>query len=156
MKTKKQHWLMSLTQLFTLAALLVMPLAVHGEPPPLHALSAVQFSAAGLGSISAPDLPKFAIPSVRLAGLGRAVVKLPGLAFRPVLAQAAPTAPVDNFLTFLAKLFLVIGAIMIAYGGYEISRGRVVEGFMCTFGGLLLALAIPTMKWLTQIAAAGA
>ena len=79
---------------------------------------------------------------------------LPSLHLVPLLAQAAPDGSIDTFLNFLAKAFLIIGSIVIAFGGYEISRGRVVEGLMCVFGGLLLAMAIPLMKWLLHITGA--
>lgn len=155
MKTQKQHWLVSLTQSTTLAALLLIPLAVHCEAPPLHASPTIQFSAVGLGNISALTLPKFSILSCTALNLKRAVVKAPRFGFSPLLAQSDPSAIVNKAVNFLKDIFLVIGCIVIAYGGYEISRGRVVEGLMCIFGGLVLAIAIPLMKWLLQIAAGG-
>lgn len=73
----------------------------------------------------------------------------------PMLAQAAPDQAIETFLSFLAKLFIIIGAIAIGYGGYEIARGRVVEGLLSVFGGLVLAMAIPLMRWLTKIGTGG-
>jgi hypothetical protein len=73
----------------------------------------------------------------------------------PLLAQAAPDQAIETFLNFLAKLFIIIGAIAIGYGGYEVARGRVVEGLLSVFGGLVLALAIPLMRWLTKLGSGG-
>ncbi len=155
MKTKKQHWLITLTHSFLLAAFLLMPLAVHCEAPPLRASATVQFSAVGLGNISAPVLAKFSIPSRTALNLKPSVVRVPRFGFSPLLAQSDPSAMMKKAVDFLKDVFLVIGCIVIAYGGYEISRGRVVEGLMCIFGGLVLAIAIPLMRWFLQIAAGG-
>ena len=155
MKSKKQHWLVSLTQSYTLAAFLLMPLTVHCETPLRHTSFVVQFPTVGLGNIPAPTLPKFTIPSGTALNLKLAVLKVPGFGFSPLLAQSDPSAVVIKAVDFLKVIFLTIGSIVIAYGGYEISRGRVVEGLMCILGGLVLAIAIPLMKWLLQIAAGG-
>ena len=90
-------------------------------------------------------------------GRGVSQVKLPALPslhLVPLLAQASPEGPVDSFLSFLAKVFLILGAIVIAFGGYETSRGRVLEGLVSTLGGLMLSLSIPLMKWLLHITGA--
>jgi hypothetical protein len=103
--------------------------------------------------ISLPaSLKTLSTPLVAITPMARPV-SLP--AITPMLAQADPTGPVEKFIHFLSEIFLVIGCIVIAYGGYEISRGRVVEGLMCILGGLILAIAIPLMKWLLQLTAGG-
>ena len=69
----------------------------------------------------------------------------------PLLAQAAPEPAIERFLSFLAKVFIVIGAILIAFGAYELSRGRITEALFSVVAGLLLALSIPLMRWLNTI-----
>ena len=70
----------------------------------------------------------------------------------PMLAQASLDASVDRFLAFLAKVFLLLGALVIAYGGYLLHQGRVSEGLLGLLGGFILALAIPMMRFFIQIA----
>lgn len=70
----------------------------------------------------------------------------------PLLAQVSIDGAVDSFLVFLAKIFLILGALVIAYGGYLIHQGRVSEGLLGLLGGFILALAIPLMKLLLQMA----
>jgi hypothetical protein len=79
--------------------------------------------------------------------------KIPGgFSVVPILAQASVDGAVDRFLSFLAKIFLILGVLIIAYGGYLIHQGRLSEGLLAILGGFILALAIPLMKLLMQMA----
>jgi hypothetical protein len=70
----------------------------------------------------------------------------------PILAQASFDTAVQRFLDFLAKVFLILGAMVIAYGGYLIHQGRVAEGLLALLGGFILAMAIPLMRFLLSLA----
>ncbi len=73
----------------------------------------------------------------------------PPFSFASIFAAAAAVnidQPVDNFLNFLTKIFLIVGSLVIAYGGYLLHQGRVSEGLLGFVGGFILAIAIPLMK----------
>ena len=139
-----------------LAVLLVSPASVRSAAVTPGQSFACRFVAGRPPVRCAHLLRRLAPGPIRVSGLEKEITRLAGSGFLPFLAQADPTGPINTFLTFLTQIFLVIGAILIAYGGYEISRGRVVEGLLCILGGLLLALAIPVMKWLQHLASGGA
>ena len=71
---------------------------------------------------------------------------------KPMLALASPDQAVSRFLDFLAKIFLILGSLIIAYGAYLIHQGRVAEGLLGLLGGFILALAIPLMRFFLSIA----
>lgn len=68
----------------------------------------------------------------------------------PILAQATIDRPVENFLSFLTKLFLILGCLLIAFGAYLTSQGRFPENWLPLVGGFILALAVPLMKLFLQ------
>ena len=70
----------------------------------------------------------------------------------PLLAQASPDAAIVRFLEFLAKILMLVGVVMIFYGGWKIHRGETQEGLLAIVGGFIVALAIPIMKFLISIA----
>lgn len=70
-----------------------------------------------------------------------------GWALLPVLAQASPPDMINKFLDVLAPLLLASGSIIIAYGGYEIHRGRLSEGLHNLLAGLIVAMSIPLMRY---------
>ena len=155
MKTKIQNWLNILTQSFLLATFLLMPPAARSGAASVHPPTSILFATATRAANSPQRLAGFKTGSNLGASLAVTAIKVTGIAFTPLLAQADPTAPIEKFTHFLGEVFLIIGCITIAYGGYEVARGRVVEGLMCILGGLLLALAIPIMKWLQLLASGG-
>ena len=139
-----------------LAVLLISPASARSAGVPPGQSFACKFVAGRPPVRCAHLLRKHAPGPIRRTSLEKEFTKLAASGFLPFLAQADPTGPITTFLTFLTQIFLIIGGILIAYGGYEISRGRVVEGLLCILGGLLLALAIPVMKWLQHVASGGA
>ena len=67
-------------------------------------------------------------------------------------AQVSPFGPIEQFLQFLSAAGLVIGAISIAYGGYLLaSQGRIQDGLLAIFGGLVVALAVPLVRWFASL-----
>jgi hypothetical protein len=95
---------------------------------------------------------------LRLASVSLALGELPAgaaggstPAFLVFLAQATPFAPIEQFLLLLGMFCLIIGVILLAYGGYQISQGRVTDGLLSVLGGFILAIAVPLMKWLHGI-----
>ena len=103
---------------------------------------------------SAPQMFGAAAPDTgnmeMLAAYGTEVQKERWL--KPMLAQASPDQAVTRFLDFLAKIFLILGSLIIAYGAYLIHQGRVAEGLLGLLGGFILALAIPLMRFFLSIA----
>ncbi len=69
-----------------------------------------------------------------------------------MLAQADGVPEIAQFKTLLAQILLLVGIICIAYGGYLISRGHQLEGLLCLLGGALIAMAVPIITYLAQIA----
>ena len=86
----------------------------------------------------------------------RAILNVIGGFLEPVLAQATIGAAVTKFLDFLAKVFLILGALIITYGVLLIHQGRVSEGLLGLLGGFNLALAIPLRKYLLTVAGVNA
>ncbi len=64
-----------------------------------------------------------------------------------MLAQASPDAAIDRFLEFIAKVMMMVGAIMIFFGGWKIHRGEISEGLLAILGGFIVALAIPIIRF---------
>lgn len=129
MNTILRHTTKIFTRWVLFAALLAVPFAAHCE--------------AVRATVSQP----------RIRELGAQDGGIPLLV--PLLAQAAPDQAIDTFLSFLSKVFLIIGAISICYGGYEIARGRLQEGLLAISGGLVVAIAVPTARWLMKVGAGG-
>jgi hypothetical protein len=46
---------------------------------------------------------------------------------------------------------LLIGVIVICYGGFLIARGHQLEGLMCIIGGALICLAVPIITYIAQL-----
>src|SRR5262245_9631060 len=72
----------------------------------------------------------------------------------PLFAQASLSSAATEFISaVLAPVLLLIGIVVIAYGGFLINQGRTQEGLMAIIGGFIIAVAVPVMKAL--MAAAG-
>ena len=66
-----------------------------------------------------------------------------------LLAQTDPGTLIDTFKVLLAKLLLLVGVAVIAYGGYLISRqGQTIEGILCIIGGFIISIAVPLITYL--------
>ena len=66
-----------------------------------------------------------------------------------LLAQTDPSTLIDTFKLLLAKILLLIGVAVIAYGGYLISRqGQTIEGILCIIGGFIISIAVPFITYL--------
>jgi len=66
-----------------------------------------------------------------------------------LLAQTDPSTLIDTFKLLLAKILLLIGVAVIAYGGYLISRqGQTIEGILCIIGGFIISIAVPLITYL--------
>ena len=121
-----------------ITSLHVIEVVVHGEGmPPMQHKGFLGFSRAAVCSAQV-----FSSPILRLAALRAG----------PFLAQASPANMVNEFLNFLAVIFLVIGAILIANGGYQLHQGRIPEALLSILGGLVLAMAIPLMRYFLRLA----
>lgn len=68
-----------------------------------------------------------------------------------ILAQVDPNAAIDSFKNLLAKFLLLIGVVVLCYGGYLIARGHQLEGIMCIIAGFLIAIAVPIITYLAQL-----
>jgi hypothetical protein len=66
-----------------------------------------------------------------------------------LLAQTDPGTLIDAFKVLLAKILLLVGVAVIAYGGYLISRqGQTIEGILCIIGGFIISIAVPLITCL--------
>src|SRR5438067_7004258 len=75
----------------------------------------------------------------------------PALSFVLFLAQADPNAAIETFKALLAKILLLIGVAVIAYGGFLIARqGHTIEGILCIIGGFIIAIAVPLITYMAQ------
>lgn len=63
-----------------------------------------------------------------------------------LLAQTSIDLPLNNFLAFLSKIMLLIGVVMIFYGGWKIHRGETSEGLLAIVGGFIVALSVPILR----------
>lgn len=68
-----------------------------------------------------------------------------------ILAQIAGGPDIQSFKAFLAKILLLVGVIIVAYGGWQIAHGRQSEGLLCLVGGLLMAMAIPLITFFASL-----
>lgn len=64
-----------------------------------------------------------------------------------LLAQASPDAKIEAFLAFLGKVMMLIGVVMIFFGGWKIHRGETADGLLAIVGGFIVALAIPIIRY---------
>ena len=104
------------------------------------------------GPMSAPITSGLSVaPVVAAHVVLAAALPIGGVFFTPLLAQSSPETAIERFLAFMSKLFLVIGCIVIAFGSFELGRGRVMEGLLSVAAGFVLAIAIPLMKWLLTL-----
>lgn len=68
-----------------------------------------------------------------------------------LLGQASLDASIDRFLEFLAKIMMLVGVVLVAYGGIKIHRGESADGLMAIVGGFVVAAAIPIVRFLFSI-----
>lgn len=69
-----------------------------------------------------------------------------------ILAQTDISTQITSFKAFLAKILLLIGVAVVAYGGYLISRqGQTLEGIICMIGGFIIAMAVPILTWMAAL-----
>ena len=73
----------------------------------------------------------------------------PGLV---LLAQAAAEPPIEPVLQFLGKIMMLVGVVMVFYGGWKIHRGETEDGILAIIGGFIVAMAIPIMKYFFSLA----
>ncbi|MCP5523235.1 MAG: hypothetical protein H7A46_17000 [Verrucomicrobiales bacterium] len=78
------------------------------------------------------------------------------LASSPVLgvmfAQGNIVGPINDFMDLLQALLMLFGLIAIAYGGWLITQGRKLEGFMAILGGFILCMAVPIVRYFVELA----
>lgn len=67
------------------------------------------------------------------------------------LAQTTLDGPIVNFLNFIAKLDIVIGVSVVVAGGWRVHRGDTAEGLAAMAGGLIIALAVPIIRFLAGL-----
>ena len=72
------------------------------------------------------------------AGLGMGFV---------LLAQAAADPSFDPIISFLSKVMLLVGGVMIFAGGWKIHKGENSEGLLAIAGGFIVALAFPIIRY---------
>ena len=68
-----------------------------------------------------------------------------------IFAQTDIDQSIDRFLAFLANVMMLIGVVMVFYGGHKIHRGDASDGLMAILGGFIVALAVPIMRFLSGL-----
>ena len=79
------------------------------------------------------------------SGLGQ-WVKTRGLGL-VVLAQAAAEPSMDPIISFLGKVMLCVGGVMIFAGGWRVHKGENSEGLLAIVGGFIVAMAFPIIRY---------
>jgi hypothetical protein len=72
------------------------------------------------------------------AGLGMGFV---------LLAQVAADPSFDPIISFLSKVMLLVGGVMIFAGGWKIHKGENSEGLLAIGGGFIVAMAFPIIRY---------
>jgi|ERR1017187_2117934 hypothetical protein len=69
----------------------------------------------------------------------------------PLLAQTSMDSSINSFMDFITKVNVLIGVVVIVYGGWNISRGETERGLVSLIGGFIIALAVPIMRFLVGL-----
>ena len=62
-----------------------------------------------------------------------------------LLGQAEPS--LDPIMSFLSKVMMLVGGVMIFAGGWKIHRGETTEGLLAIAGGFIVAVAFPIIRF---------
>ena len=75
---------------------------------------------------------------------------IPGLGII-LLAQAAADPPFDPIISFLSKVMLLVGGVMVFAGGWKIHKGENTEGLLAIAGGFIVAMAFPIIRYFASL-----
>jgi hypothetical protein len=70
-----------------------------------------------------------------------------------ILAQADVNSAITSFTTFLGRILLLIGIVIIAWGGWQVARrGEHADGLIAIIGGFIIAMAVPIIRFFASLA----
>ncbi|MGE3313266.1 MAG: hypothetical protein AB7O66_25145 [Limisphaerales bacterium] len=78
---------------------------------------------------------------------GALALQIPNLPipFAAILAQAAVPG-LEQFLTLLQTISLLIGITLILYGAWQLHQGRISEGILSCVAGFICCIAVPIIR----------
>lgn len=65
--------------------------------------------------------------------------------FAAILAQAAIPG-LENFVTFLQTVSILVGICLVLYGAWQIHRGQLGEGVLSLVAGFLSCVTVPVIR----------
>jgi hypothetical protein len=70
-----------------------------------------------------------------------------------ILAQADVNSAITSFTTFLGRILMLVGIVIVAWGGWQVARrGEHADGLIAIVGGFIIAMAIPIIKFFASLA----
>ena len=72
-----------------------------------------------------------------------------GLGFLAQVAGGSEPS-LERVTTFLTRLMILVGGVMIFAGGWRIHRGETTEGLLAIAGGFVVAIAFPIINYFAQ------
>lgn len=65
----------------------------------------------------------------------------------PLLAVGAAEPDIELIFGFLSKILMLVGIVMIFYGGWKTHRGETSDGILAIIGGFIVSMAIPIIRY---------